>query len=139
RSLDCTILCFETTQVYYYSVGWIDCLVSGSALGPSLIMLGEHSLSDELPPTKKADPYAIPRKRKLTVPFAAPSFALNVLVVRAFNALYYLTGVKGAGTRLVDWDQYFYPLDAILGWNRIYGRNGFAQFQCALPLANSRD
>jgi decaprenylphospho-beta-D-ribofuranose 2-oxidase len=137
--LDAAMMAFETAQEATYSVAWIDCLSSGAALGRSLIMLGEHARSDELPPTKKADPYAIARKRKLTIPFAAPSFALNGLAVRAFNALYYRKGVKGAGTRLVDWDEYFYPLDAILGWNRIYGRGGFAQFQCALPLASSRD
>jgi decaprenylphospho-beta-D-ribofuranose 2-oxidase len=54
--------------------------------------------------------------------------------VRAFNALYYRTGARKSGEHLVDWDSYFYPLDAILGWNRIYGRKGFVQFQCVLPL-----
>ena len=57
--------------------------------------------------------------------------------MRAFNALYYWAGSRKTGIQLVDWNSYFYPLDAILGWNRIYGRKGFAQFQCVLPLARS--
>ena len=62
---------------------------------------------------------------------------LSQHTVRAFNALYYWKGARQSGESLVDWDTYFYPLDAILGWNRIYGRKGFMQFQCALPLENS--
>ena len=72
------------------------------------------------------------------MPFDAPTFALNTYSVRAFNALYYRAGRRKSGTQRVDWDSYFYPLDAILEWNRIYGRNGFAQFQCVLPLAASQ-
>ena len=63
---------------------------------------------------------------------------MNGLSVRAFNSLYYWKGTRSAGDSLVDWDSYFYPLDAILNWNRIYGRRGFAQFQCVLPLEASR-
>jgi FAD/FMN-containing dehydrogenase len=59
--------------------------------------------------------------------------------VQAFNKLYYWNGQQLPCETLVDWDSFFYPLDAILGWNRIYGRRGFAQFQCAIPLAQSRD
>ena len=57
--------------------------------------------------------------------------------MRAFNGLYYRAGQRRAGTSLVDWDSYFYPLDAVLHWNRIYGRKGLVQFQCVLPLARS--
>ena len=59
--------------------------------------------------------------------------------MRSFNALYYRRGLRNAGQALVDWDSYFYPLDAILGWNRIYGRKGFAQYQCVLPLDAARE
>jgi FAD/FMN-containing dehydrogenase len=57
--------------------------------------------------------------------------------VRIFNALYYWNGKRKRKRQVIDWDRYFYPLDAILGWNRIYGRRGFMQFQCAIPLANA--
>ncbi|SON57979.1 putative decaprenylphosphoryl-beta-D-ribose oxidase [Hartmannibacter diazotrophicus] len=137
--LDAAMNAFESSQDATYSVAWIDCLSSGSKLGRSLVMLGEHATRGELDAAKKARPFETGAKRKKSVPFDAPSFALNSLTVRAFNLLYYWNGARKAGTDFVDWDTYFYPLDAILGWNRIYGRRGFLQFQCALPLDRSRD
>ena len=59
--------------------------------------------------------------------------------MKAFNEVYYRAGRAKTGTQLVDWDTYFYPLDAILKWNRIYGRKGFAQFQCVIPLEQSKE
>ncbi|BBU57666.1 hypothetical protein KU6B_39310 [Mameliella alba] len=73
------------------------------------------------------------------MPLDFPGFALNRWTVRAFNELYYRMGAWKAGTSLVDWDSYFYPLDSVLKWNRIYGRRGFAQFQCVIPLASARE
>lgn len=137
RNLAQAMALFEERQDTTYSVAWIDCLGSGASLGRSLLMFGEHAAREELPADRQPSPFAIPAKRRLTVPFDAPSFALNSLTVRAFNALYYHKGALSAGDSLVDWDSYFYPLDAILGWNRIYGRKGFTQFQCALPLESS--
>jgi FAD/FMN-containing dehydrogenase len=96
-------------------------------------MLGEHATRAELPRERAAAPFDTPRRRRLSVPLDLPALALNGAGMRAFNALYYRSGARRAGERLVDWEGYFYPLDAILGWNRIYGRRGFAQFQCVLP------
>lgn len=124
---------FDAAQDATYSVAWIDCLGTGANLGRSLVMLGEHAVRADLPPQHAQTPFQIKPTRKLSVPIDFPAFLLNSLTVRAFNALYYWAGVRKTGTQLVDWDSYFYPLDAIVGWNRIYGRNGFAQFQCALP------
>lgn len=67
-----------------------------------------------------------------------PSFALNRYSVRAFNAAYYWAGARKAGRQITGYDSFFFPLDALLGWNRIYGRKGFAQFQCVLPLDSAR-
>lgn len=122
-----------------YAVAWIDCLSRGRALGRSIITLGEHAAVADLPPDRREAPFHTPRKRRLTVPLDAPSFTINGATVRLFNAVYYRKGAMGAGISLVDWDTYFYPLDAILRWNRMYGRRGFAQFQCALPLASARE
>lgn len=130
---------FEATSQATYSVAWIDCLASGSDLGRSLIMLGEHASADELDVTRRRRPLTIPPKRNLRLPIDAPGFLLNGTTVRAFNKLYYWNGARKAGESFVDWDSYFYPLDSILGWNRIYGRKGFLQFQCALPLASARE
>jgi FAD/FMN-containing dehydrogenase len=128
---------FDEAEDATYSVAWIDCLGTGRSLGRSLVMLGEHATRDELSAGQAQAPFRIKPKRKLSVPIDFPAFALNSLTVRAFNALYYWAGARKSGVQLVDWDSYFYPLDAILGWNRIYGRKGFAQFQCVLPLDRS--
>lgn len=137
-NLKSAMAAFEAAQDSTYSVAWIDCLGTGGNLGRSLVMLGEHAVHADLSPRQAHAPFKIKPKRKLSVPMDFPAFALNSLVVRAFNALYYRAGAwKKSGSQLVDWDSYFYPLDAILGWNRIYGRKGFAQFQCALPLDRS--
>lgn len=137
--LDAAMAAFDAAQGATYSVAWIDCLATGPRMGRSLVMLGEHARLADLPPKKARAPFATPRKMNLTVPFDAPGFALNSLTVRAFNAAYYRKGVFSAGESLVDWDTFFYPLDAIGHWNRIYGRRGFAQFQCVVPLGASRD
>lgn len=136
-NLTAAMAAFESAQEATYSVAWIDCLGTGAHLGRSLVMLGEHATLDDLSRKQARAPFETKPKRKLSIPFDFPSFTLNRFSVRAFNALYYWAGARKTGTQLVDWDSYFYPLDALLGWNRIYGRKGFAQFQCVLPLARS--
>jgi decaprenylphospho-beta-D-ribofuranose 2-oxidase len=136
--LNAAMAAFEGAQEATYSVAWVDCLGTGRDLGRSLVMLGEHAQVADLPARLAGRPFETPAKRKASVPLDLPSFALNQYSVRAFNALYYRLGARGPAQRLVDWDSYFYPLDTILGWNRIYGRRGFAQFQCVLPLAHSQ-
>jgi len=128
---------FEANQQATYSVAWIDCLATGAAMGRSLVMLGEHATLADLGTDEAADRWMQKPRGKKTVPIEFPAFALNALSVRSFNALYYAKGRRQAGTALIDYDSYFYPLDAILEWNRIYGRAGFAQFQCVIPLAAS--
>jgi decaprenylphospho-beta-D-ribofuranose 2-oxidase len=130
---------FEETRDVGYSVAWIHCLGTGSKLGRSLILVGEHASFEDLPADKKQKPFDIPAKRKLTVPFDFPVFALNRYTIRTLNELYYQLGSRKTKTQIVDWDSYFYPLDAVLKWNRVYGRKGFLQFQCVFPLEQSLD
>ena len=137
--LDQAMELFEAAGTATYSVAWIDCLSRGASLGRSLLMLGEHARRAELPVGRAYRPFDTGRRRRLRLPFDLPGVALNGVTVRAFNALYYRNGRRKAGETLVDWDSYFYPLDSILGWNRIYGRRGFLQFQCVLPLDASRE
>lgn len=129
---------FEEGQEATYSVAWIDCLASGRAIGRSLVMLGEHARAEELGPRQHRDRWVARREGKKTVPFDFPGYALNRWSVRAFNLAYYFNGLLQAGDGLIDFDSYFYPLDAMLEWNRIYGRKGFAQFQCVMPLEASK-
>ena len=137
--LDTAMGLFEDFSTATYSVAWIDCLAGGRSLGRSAVMLGEHAAAWELPRRMRAAPFRTPRRKMIPVPFEAPSGLLNRITVKAFNAAYYHTHAKSGGTRLVDWDSYFYPLDALADWNRIYGGRGLLQFQCALPLAGARD
>lgn len=138
-NVDHAIELFEGAQDATYSVAWIDCLQEGAQLGRSLVMLGEHAEVDDLPPDLRHKPFEVHLKRKRSVPLDFPGWSLNRFTVRAFNALYYWNGKRKPQDQLVDWDSYFYPLDAILGWNRIYGRRGFAQFQCVIPLDQASD
>jgi len=116
-----------------FSVAWIDCLKAGKAQGRSIFMGGRFAEPDELPKKYQKDPLKLPRKLKLDVPFNFPSFALNTYSVKLFNALYYGKARKGLTQNVVDYDTFFYPLDAILNWNRIYGTNGFTQYQFVIP------
>ncbi|OED47370.1 FAD-linked oxidase [Rhodobacteraceae bacterium (ex Bugula neritina AB1)] len=137
-NLDAALAAFETAREATYSAAWIDCLASGDSLGRSLLMLGEHARAADLPPAQRAAPLQAPLRRKRRVLWNAPSALLNRCTVKAFNALYWRQGLRRAGESLVDWDSFFYPLDAVLGWNRIYGRRGFVQFQCVLPTQSAR-
>ena len=138
RNFDEAMDLFEQTIEATYSVAWIDCLSRGTALGRSLVMSGEHAEIRDLDEKRKASPLSAPRKHRKSVPIDFPSWSLNRLSVRSFNEAYFRSGKWTAGERLIDWDSFFYPLDSVLGWNRIYGRQGFAQFQCVLPLDASR-
>ena len=135
-NLETAMALFEEHAGAAYSVAWIDCLHGGKGLGRSSVVLGEHARLDELGPRRDA-PFAAPRRRFRRVPFDAPQMALNSLTVRAFNALYYRRAAAQRGEALVGWDGFFYPLDALLEWNRIYGKRGFAQFQCVIPLESA--
>ncbi|WNC44260.1 FAD-binding oxidoreductase [Thermosynechococcus sp. GLH187] len=139
KHLDEVIDLFEAAQDVTYSVAWIDCLATGSQLGRSVLMLGEHATREELPAKYRQRPLRTPQRRKLSIPVDFPNGALNPLTVRAFNQLYFLNQQRQASQSFVDWDRFFYPLDSLLGWNRIYGRRGFVQFQCVLPLSTARE
>ena len=73
------------------------------------------------------------------MPFYFPNWFLNKKFVKLFNYIYYLIGKNSAKDKLVNWDDYFYPLDSVLEWNKIYGRKGFVQYQCVIPLAKCKE
>jgi decaprenylphospho-beta-D-ribofuranose 2-oxidase len=126
----------ETLQSFYehkeatYSVAWIDCLAKSKSFGRSILILGEHAQKSEV--DAKPKNYPKRKNKNITFPFDAPSFLLNNFTVSAFNKLYFNIN-KNKQSSYVDWDTYFYPLDSIGDWNRMYGKNGFFQFQCVLP------
>ena len=120
-----------------YSVAWIDCIARGANLGRSLVYLGEHAGVAELA-GKRAFEAKAGGKPGLAVPFDFPSIALNKLSVRAFNELYFRMGARKAGADFLSpANGYFFPLDGIGEWNRIYGSRGFVQHQCVIPEENA--
>ena len=133
--LSSALATFEENLSWTYSVAWIDCLARDGDLGRSVVFLGEHATVDDLPADQRADPYRRPGRRRRGIPFDLPAATLSSPVVRAFNRLYY--AAQRPGDALIGLEPYFYPLDAIRDWNRIYGRRGFLQYQCVLPLGAS--
>ncbi|TAE50726.1 MAG: FAD-binding oxidoreductase [Bacteroidetes bacterium] len=133
RNLEEILGMFDEFVTATYSVAWIDCLSGGSGLGRSILLKGEHAAISDMPAGKAA--LAVSQKKRITVPFDLPSFTLNSLSIRAFNALYYGKQFSPRSSALSDYDSYFYPLDVIHHWNRIYGRRGFTQYQFVVPKA----
>lgn len=120
-----TIEAFETRRDATYSVAWTDCSASGAGLGRSLAYFAEHADPEEIP-TQAPSP---PLRTGPRVPFDLP--AINPLSVRAFNTVHYSRG--RAGRSYVGLQPYFYPLDSLRDWPRLYGAGGFVQHQCVLP------
>ena len=121
-----------------YAVAWIDCMAKGPKLGRSLLYLGEHVRRDELDAKAAANLFPALNNELLAVPLDFPALALNHWSVRAFNELYFRLGARRAGHNvLVRADPYFFPLDRVGAWNRMYGRRGFVQHQCVLPAATA--
>ncbi|HKR18577.1 MAG TPA: FAD-binding oxidoreductase [Stellaceae bacterium] len=135
RNLDQIMDLFETSRDWTYTVAWIDCLARGRDLGRALLYRGEHARSGELPSRRRAAPLVVPVRRTRRIPVDFPAVMLNRWSVTAFNRLFYRAGRRG--TAIIDYDRFFYPLDTIREWNRMYG-GGFVQYQCVLPKAVSR-
>ena len=131
---------FEASNDWTYSVAWIDCLAKGDAMGRSIMMRGEHAkAADLVDPSHKHAPLVPKSGLKLDVPFTFPNFALNKLTMQAFNFAYYNKCRPGTHKSIIDYNSFFYPLDAIDNWNRIYGKRGFTQYQFVIPKEAGRE
>ncbi|MBS9718692.1 FAD-dependent oxidoreductase [Pseudohalocynthiibacter aestuariivivens] len=106
-----------------YSVGWIDATAKGNNLGRGI--LEEAETGSGLMPAQK---------KPKSVPFNAPAFALSKPIVKAFNAAYYRRVPESGRTSVKPINDFFFPLDAIHDWNKLYGKRGFHQFQCVVPI-----
>jgi decaprenylphospho-beta-D-ribofuranose 2-oxidase len=139
QNLDDALAAFDEYEPQFqYSVAWIDCLASKGSLGRSLLMLGNHAAIGDLTPEQQANPLFVPPKKTIRVPIDFPSIALNPYTMAGFNTVYYHRQQAKQVESIQDYDSYFYPLDAILDWNRVYGKRGFVQYQCALPPDTSQ-
>lgn len=129
-SLKETFEVFEEIKDQPYSVAWIDCLSTGRKLGRSHVMYGDFTSDGNLD---------IKDGLKLNIPFFFPGITLNKWTVKAFNWFYYNKQARKVKESKVGFNSFFYPLDTINNWNRIYGRKGFLQYQFILPLEVSYD
>jgi FAD/FMN-containing dehydrogenase len=120
----------------HYTVAWIDCLAKGSNVGRSVLMRGHHAGPADLPNSLRGRPYTKSRRQR-NLGFDFPSWTLNSVSMTAFNELYYHLQSRKQRPFVADYDSFFFPLDRIGNWNRIYGKRGFVQYQCALPAENS--
>ncbi len=138
NNIDHTLEIFEKNMDATYSVAWINSTNGYNNIGQSLIMLGEHATINDLDKKIMLNPLEIKSKKNKNIPFYFPNWFLNKKLIKLFNSIYFFIGKNTSKEKIVYWDDYFYPLDSITGWNKIYGRKGFVQYQCVIPLENSK-
>jgi decaprenylphospho-beta-D-ribofuranose 2-oxidase len=124
----------ETDHLYEYSVAWIDTLAKGKRMGRSVVTRGRFATLDELPAKRRTDPLRYHASMKVSVPDVFPPGLLNLGTVAAFNELWYRKAPKRKRDQLQSIPTFFHPLDAVGGWNRIYGPRGFVQYQVTVPF-----
>lgn len=116
-----------------YTVAWIDCLASGNTLGRSILERGRHATPDELANAARPDPLRYRAGTLVGAPPWVPSGLLNSLTIKAFNELWFRKSPAKPKRSVVSIPHFFHPLDMVSGWNRIYGKHGFVQYQFVVP------
>lgn len=126
KNLQETLNLLEQHQDSKYAVAWLDCLAQGEQLGRGIVHLGDFDDSGRLKIHNRWGP---------SVPFNTPAVFLNKHSMRLFNSLYYNLYAGGDSSKVSNesYDEYFFPLDSIGNWNRLYGRKGFLQYQFVVP------
>lgn len=136
RCLDDSLEAFEQGDgSYEHSVAWVDCLATGESLGRGVVMRANHATRADLPARASANPLALPPRRPWSVPCAPPVSPLRPWTIRLFNEAFYAAHPDRRA--VVDIGRFFYPLDAVRGWNLLYGPKGFIQYQAFFPRATS--
>ncbi|MEE2731912.1 MAG: FAD-binding oxidoreductase [Pseudomonadota bacterium] len=119
----------ESEQEFEYTVAWVDCLASGDQLGRGHFSRANHA--------RVTQPKPAPSQHTLTIPLDPPVSLVNSASLKAFNWLYYHRQLEKRVTQTTHYDPFFYPLDHVQNWNRMYGPNGFLQYQCVVPMEHS--
>ncbi|WP_367345024.1 FAD-dependent oxidoreductase [Stenotrophomonas bentonitica] len=122
----------ESAAGFEYTVAWIDCLAKGKQLGRGHFLRGDHAPGNPQAATPSASP-------KRNMPIVPPMSLVNRLTLRPFNTLYYWRQPARRKRHVSHYQSYFYPLDGINNWNRMYGPRGFLQHQCVIPPQHARD
>jgi decaprenylphospho-beta-D-ribofuranose 2-oxidase len=121
----------------HYTVAWLDCLARSENFGRSVLTRGHHATISDLPPEVK-EPLKPKPRRQRNLPFDFPGWFLKPWTVSLFNQLYYFSQGAKKAPFLTTYERFFYPLDRLGNWNRMYGKRGFLQYQCVLPTAHAR-
>lgn len=121
----------EAERDWEYTVAWLDCSARGPRLGRGIFIRGNHA------PASAGRTLQPPSPGALRMPFTPPLSAVNAVSLRAFNTLYVHRPAAVSTDTLWHWRPFFYPLDGILEWNRMYGPRGFYQYQCVLPITDA--
>ncbi|HEY6924823.1 MAG TPA: FAD-binding oxidoreductase [Steroidobacteraceae bacterium] len=124
-------LCGEAERDHEYAVAWIDCLSRGRRLGRGILQCANHA-QEQTSAQASSD-------RKVAVPFPSPVSLVNAVSLRIFNTLHYHRQRRQRRRTNEDFGRFFFPLDRILQWNRLYGPAGFYQYQCVVPKAVGRE
>jgi decaprenylphospho-beta-D-ribofuranose 2-oxidase len=119
----------EAAQRFPFTMGWIDSLGASGALGRGILMRGRWAEAHEARP---GVPQPLVRPG---LPFVLPDFAISRFTVSTFNSLFYGIHPTTMRRKIEHPETFFYPLDAIRNWNKLYGRHGFTQYQCVIPEA----
>jgi FAD/FMN-containing dehydrogenase len=125
----------DADDKHQYGVSWIDSMATGKNFGRGVLMTGDHAPGTS---SDNAKAESAMRPPKLRIPMRPPVSLISPLTLRAFNFAYYHAPRK-SGPEHVDYRKYFYPLDGIEGWNKLYGPRGLRQFQCVVPIANAHE
>jgi FAD/FMN-containing dehydrogenase len=117
----------ESDKDFLYTVAWLDCLGKGKNFARGIFFRGNHSEQTGTPKQFR------PGATKVSVPILFPEFVLNNLSLKAFNEAFFRKNSWAQGRTVEHYDPFFYPLDTVGDWNKIYGPRGFFQFQCSVP------
>ncbi len=132
-----TLALMSGEERHRYSVAWLDLLATGSSMGRAVVVRADPLSADRDTPTPRTRrgsyPSTLTRSPALEVPNGFPGTLLRPASVRAFNALHWWTAPRRERARPLALAPYFFPLDAVGAWNRLYGAGGLIQYQCVLP------
>ncbi|MFB8769129.1 FAD-binding oxidoreductase [Nocardiopsis alba] len=133
--LDATLeLMGDGPRGHRYTVGWIDLLARGGDTGRGIVTRARHALRTDLPAPLRDEPWRVRPRSAPAAPRWAPSGLLNRWTAQAFNTAYYNAAPRRRRGRIRPLDAFHHPLDAVEGWNRLYGPRGFAQYQFVVPF-----
>ena len=132
KNLEQTIDLIENNLNYSYSVAWMIL----KKVGRSIIFLGEHAKIVDIKKIKKT---TLSKKFYFKVPFNFPDWVINKFSLYFLNWFIYWQGFFKRNKKIVEIEKFFYPLDNISNWNKVYGHKGFIQYQCVLPLSRSKE